>query len=391
VTYQNRFVESNDHKRSIKANRFVMSEFGSLGYPDPCKSIFTRHFSYYFTNDDMTDNTNVNVVQMGDELYAMTETDTMHRIDPETLETVGAVNYKQLISVHGATAHPLQDLDGTTYNLGSCFGKQCTYHVIKTPPAVKGDTDHANKMSVLATLPAHSPRSPSYSHSFSITEKYFILLEQPLFISIFKLAAGKFLNLSFKDALQFRPDEKARFHIIDKATGAIHPTTFTADAFFFFHTINAYEDEGCVVLDVTAYDDTEVIDVLMVENLKKQKAQVPFNTRRFVFPLSPDKDAGDKQNLVTLKDECSATAVMVDNNVIYCQPQVFDCSAELPRINPDFNGRKYRFFYGVDFAPSSSDSTDGSMVQLVKLIWRSKPSRSGRTMTQTLNPENLCL
>ena len=39
----------------------------------------------------MTDNTNVNVVQMGDELYAMTETDTMHRIDPETLETVGAV------------------------------------------------------------------------------------------------------------------------------------------------------------------------------------------------------------------------------------------------------------------------------------------------------------
>ena len=40
--------------------------------------------------NDLTDNTNVNVMQMGDELYAMTETDKMIQVDPQNL---GAVDW----------------------------------------------------------------------------------------------------------------------------------------------------------------------------------------------------------------------------------------------------------------------------------------------------------
>ena len=35
----------------------------------------------------MTDNTVVNLMQMGDHVYAMTETDTMMKVDPNTLQT----------------------------------------------------------------------------------------------------------------------------------------------------------------------------------------------------------------------------------------------------------------------------------------------------------------
>lgn len=38
---------------------------------------------------DMTDNCLVSVCHFGDELYALTETNVMRRVDPETLDTVG--------------------------------------------------------------------------------------------------------------------------------------------------------------------------------------------------------------------------------------------------------------------------------------------------------------
>lgn len=45
----------------------------------------------FFTplKQDATDNCLVSVCHFGDELYALTETNMMRRVDPETLETVG--------------------------------------------------------------------------------------------------------------------------------------------------------------------------------------------------------------------------------------------------------------------------------------------------------------
>lgn len=48
-------------------------------------------FMTFFTplKIDMTDNCLVSVCHFGDELYALTETNVMRRVDPETLDTVG--------------------------------------------------------------------------------------------------------------------------------------------------------------------------------------------------------------------------------------------------------------------------------------------------------------
>ena len=51
-----------------------------------------RRFMSFFTplsRVDATDNCLVSVCHFGDELYALTETNVMRKIDPETLETLG--------------------------------------------------------------------------------------------------------------------------------------------------------------------------------------------------------------------------------------------------------------------------------------------------------------
>lgn len=43
VTYRSKFLKSDTYKRNIKADRIVVSEFGTMIYPDPCKNIFSRY------------------------------------------------------------------------------------------------------------------------------------------------------------------------------------------------------------------------------------------------------------------------------------------------------------------------------------------------------------
>lgn len=43
VTYRSKFLKSDTYRRNTKANRIVVSEFGTMIYPDPCKNIFSRY------------------------------------------------------------------------------------------------------------------------------------------------------------------------------------------------------------------------------------------------------------------------------------------------------------------------------------------------------------
>ncbi len=82
----------------MRAQRIVVSEFGTMAHPDPCKSLFARYWSAYMPfAADTTDNALVNLMQTGDQVFAMTETPRMCRIDPDTLETLEKVPTQQLL------------------------------------------------------------------------------------------------------------------------------------------------------------------------------------------------------------------------------------------------------------------------------------------------------
>ena len=42
VTYQSRYLRSEAYRRNMAANKIVVSELGTVAYPDPCKTIFQR-------------------------------------------------------------------------------------------------------------------------------------------------------------------------------------------------------------------------------------------------------------------------------------------------------------------------------------------------------------
>ncbi|KAJ8320665.1 hypothetical protein KUTeg_002252 [Tegillarca granosa] len=88
ATYSRKFVKSEAYKKNMAANKIVVSEFGTRAYyTDPCKTFFQRFFAK-FVPDEPTDNTSVSVWPLKDRLFASTETNVIHEIDPENLDTI---------------------------------------------------------------------------------------------------------------------------------------------------------------------------------------------------------------------------------------------------------------------------------------------------------------
>ncbi|XP_072536985.1 retinal Mueller cells isomerohydrolase isoform X4 [Salminus brasiliensis] len=87
VTYYRRFVRTDAYVRAMTEKRIVITEFGTAAYPDPCKNIFSRFFTY-FRGIEVTDNCLVNVYPIGEDFYACTETNFITKVNPDTLETV---------------------------------------------------------------------------------------------------------------------------------------------------------------------------------------------------------------------------------------------------------------------------------------------------------------
>ena len=69
----------------------------------------------------------------------------------------------------------------------------------------------------------------------------------------------------------------------------------------------------------------------------------------WVLPLNPQEDSTPDQNLVTLSNTTCKAFRLSDTRVKVEDEKLSDGELEMPRINYDYNGRKYRYFYGVGF------------------------------------------
>lgn len=358
--YRSRILESDTYKKNSAANRIVIDEFGTRAYPDPCKTILQRFMSKFsglqLDGPDVSDNCSVSMCYFSDQLFAMTETSLMRRVDPETLHVVGGrTNITKYVAVNMATAHPHVDPDGTVYNMGTSFtgNKGPTYNIIKFPPKktlpdgkVLNSFDQA---SIVATVPCQWKMRPCYFHAFSMTDNYFILVEQPLGVSVPKFLLYHFSGRALAKAMDWMPNEKVKFHVIRRSDGQLLETKFEADTFFFFHSINAYEEDGQIVIDLCCFDDGAVVNQIWLENITNPtetfNKAIQATPRRFVLPLDPQK-APAGTNLVTLPGtKCRSTRDA--KGVVQCHSQDLSQDLmEMPRINYRFNGKKYRYGYG---------------------------------------------
>ncbi|XP_034035342.1 retinal Mueller cells isomerohydrolase-like isoform X2 [Thalassophryne amazonica] len=362
VTYYRRFIRTDTYVRAMAENRIVITEFGTAAYPDPCKNIFSRFFTY-FKGIEVTDNCLVNVYPIGEDFYAVTESNYITKVDPDSLDTIKKVDLCKYLSVNGVTAHPHTEADGTVYNIGNCFGKNMSlaYNIVKIPPAENDGSDPFEKSQVVVQLPSSERLKPSYIHSFGITDNYFVFVEQAVKINLLKfLSAWSIRGATYMDCFECNDSLGSWFHLATKnPAGYLSSHRFRTSTFNLFHHINTYEDEGFIVVDLCTWKGYELVYNYLYlanlrqewEELKKAASRAPQpEVRRYVLPLHIHGEELGK-NLVTLS-YTTATAALRSDGTIWLEPEVLFSSPrqafEFPQINyPQCRGKKYSFVYGL--------------------------------------------
>lgn len=241
---------------------------------------------------------------------------------------------------------------------------------------------------IVARIPARWSLNPSYMHTFGITDNFFIVIEQPLSISLVASLKSRLLNEPLGSAFKWFADQSTLFHVVNRSNGELK-CTFKAATFFFLHVINAYESDGHIVVDICCYRDPSVLDCMYVdamENMHKiENYANMFQSRplRFVLPLNTMKRkssrvftcpmtsnvrrVGSKQYSKTSQEKCflrwnnidvafderiyssfnenfddnlihlknsTAKAYFLEDQSIFCVPEkLCDLGCETPRIN----------------------------------------------------------
>lgn len=304
VSYRNKFLRSDAYTQCVEHGNLRFMGFAQ----DPCKSIFKRLFSYFIPSLSplIVQNANVNVMRFAENYVALTETPLPVRFDPETLETLGVLNFQDNLSKKDCfeSAHPHYDRRRSiAINYQIEFGAKCHYSIYAIPdkgPAVR------TPFFKMATDKA------SYMHTFAITERYVIMVEFPLLLNPLDLLlkGGGFIT-QFK----WEPERNTRFLVIDREQGSL-VKTFETESFFCFHHVNAYEENDTLVVDLIKYPDAAIV-----------YGAPPKGQKRFLTRF--------RLNLTANSIEESALA---------------ETLLELPRIHyQKHNMAYYKYVYGVGF------------------------------------------
>jgi beta,beta-carotene 9',10'-dioxygenase len=303
VRYANRFLQSGAYLDAIARNAIARDEFAT-NRAGPLGSLFATRVT-----GKQTDNGNVNVLAYGEhDMVALTELPHPLRIDPKTLETLGPFEWSDELKCQVTTAHPHYDANRRLiYNFEIAFGRKSLYRFTRMAPG-------SHSRSVVAEI---ETSEPAYTHSFAMSERYLILAEFPLATTPLRLL---FSGRPFIETYRWSPARGLRFMVIDKETGAIVKRA-AAEPCFAFHHVNAFEEDGVVVLDLVAHKDARIIDALYLDDLRAGKAVPQGMLTRYTIPLG---DGPVTQNVL------SSTAL------------------ELPRIAyRRLAGRRHRYVWGA--------------------------------------------
>ena len=306
VSYANRYLHSRSYRAAREAERIAYSEFAT----DPCRSLFKRVQSIFFSSQ-IPDNANINIAALGQRFIAMTETALPVEFDPQTLAAARVRPYRAPGQL--STAHPhLEKATGRLINYAAKLGPRSSYRFFAIDPS-------SGQARVLATLPV---REPAYMHSFGITPNWIVLAEFPFRVNPLRLAlAGR----PYIENYRWRPELGTHFTLINRNTGKASAPLQT-DACFAFHHVNAFEQDEDVVVDLCTYPDPRLVEDLYLDRLRRGK---------------PIARAALERYRLTLADGS------VSRQALSEQP------LELPRINYGrCNEHSYRYVWGTDTGPS---------------------------------------
>jgi beta,beta-carotene 9',10'-dioxygenase len=245
VSYRQRLMDS-EVARQARAGRAPRASFGT----PIARSAWRRLLSPV---PEVTDNTNVNVVSLGDQRVALTESPHQWAVDPETLALTRPVTYDDGLGELAMLAHPHFDFArGRVVNLATRIGARSELVVYE-------HASDSRQRSVVGRIPL---RRIPYVHAFGLTERHVIVIGHPFEASPTSLLWS---NRGFIDHFAYRAEQATTLYLVDRASGEVR--RHAAPAGFVFHVVNAFEEDGATSVDVALYPDARVVDELRTAHI----------------------------------------------------------------------------------------------------------------------------
>lgn len=230
VHYRNRYVRTKSFARS-----------NSTGLPP--KGFSTQRVGGAVANalrfpENMA---NTNVLVHDDSLYALWEGGRPHRLDLESLATLGIESFDGALKRLGAfSAHPKADPHtGEVFNFGLDFFPRPMIRCYRLT--------RSGALDSVATVPI--PKL-GFVHDFALTQRHLVFVLGPLVV---KRPIPVALGLRpFDDALSYQPELGTSIVLVPRDGGPA--TTIEYDPLFHFHVTNAYDTDTDTVVELVAHD-----------------------------------------------------------------------------------------------------------------------------------------
>ncbi|KAK4313520.1 hypothetical protein Pmani_015136 [Petrolisthes manimaculis] len=352
VTFASRFLQSYAYTSNMEHQQIVVSEFGTTG-KSVAKGKLGKLGDKFAFDKMFSDNAPVGVVRFGGEYYCITEAPFLHKINPNNLETLSKIDLHKDLGINSHCPNPHTLKDGTTINVLHGVGATGPkYDVVSFPPRPLAGKDNVfAKPQKVGTVDARWKLNPCHMHTFGLTERHVVLLEQPLTIDVKAMVANTIRDKPFIGGMEWMENKLVKIHLLNRETGKEVKQKVKCERFFYMHIINCYEKDNHVIIDLNTYDKPDLLYAFHVKNIRENGATMGNNldggkVKRIIVPLEVPDKAAPELNLVMLAGQ-KATAYKQKDGSLLLTPEIMaGFSYEIPTLNPAYHGLPYRYFYG---------------------------------------------
>ncbi|MCC0178287.1 carotenoid oxygenase family protein [Waterburya agarophytonicola K14] len=321
--YRNRFVQTEAYLQEQEAGKILYR--GVFGTQKP-GGFFKNVFDLKLKNI-----ANTGVIYWGGKLLALWEAAEPHRLDPETLDTLG-IDYLDGVLQPGDafSAHPWVD--------PSCVmddGAPCLVNF-------RVDPGLSSKITLFEFAPdgkllrRHSHSIPGFSfiHDFIITPQYAIFFQNPVNFNPLPFLFGM---RGAGECVQFQPEKPTNVILIPRDSNNREIKTFSVESGFVFHHANAFEREKEICIDSIAYQTLPQVQP------NSDYKEVDFD------PLDP----GQLWRFTLNLEDGRVEREMLEGRC-----------CEFPTHNPNKVGRDYRYLYLGAAADTQSNAPLQAILKL---------------------------
>lgn len=301
--FRNRFIRTAEYLEEQKAGKILYR--GVFGTQKP-GGWLANIFDFKLKNI-----ANTNVIYWGGKLLALWEAADPHRLDPETLETLGKDSLDGVLAPGEAfAAHPRLDPSCSRDNGAPCL----VNFSIKPGLSTKITIFELNSSGKVIRQHAHSVPGFAFIHDFAITPNYCLLFQNPVAFNPLPFALGL---RGAAECIKFQPNQPTRIVVIPRHSSEAVQILETQSGFVFHHA-NAFEQGDEILIDSICYETFPEVEP------QSDFRQVDFDA------LKPGQLWRFHLNL---KDKTVSRQLI--------EPRC----CEFPSIDPEHVGRCYRYLY----------------------------------------------